>query len=118
MKAGSIAKDATIITVWTRLTHQNQYVAGALAKMRECRAQHGNASVRIGITGTGQKPYFRIFSSGDEGQQHIFGSFFDNGDPLENGFAASQNWSTASSTFEELENFYADKIGYTGKRPR
>lgn len=118
MPADIMSKDATIATVWRHLTPHKKYVANVLAKMRKCRTQQGGASVRIGITGTGQKPYFRIFSEDSEEQPIIFGSFYDNGDPLENGFANSQNWSTASSTLEELENFYADKIGYNGKRPR
>lgn len=85
--------------------------------MRKCLQAHGNAAVRIGITGTGQKPYYRVFSIEDAGEV-IWGSFYDNHDPLENAFAMTQNWSTASMTFKELEDFYAGQIGYNGTRPR
>jgi hypothetical protein len=112
-----IPSDATIMTVWPHLTHQRDYVSGVLHKMRQCNAKQGASSVKIGVTGTGQKPYYRIFSSSSGGcTEVIFGSFYDNHDPLELGFADTNNWSSRSMTFDELLNFYADAIGYKGKR--
>jgi hypothetical protein len=111
-----IPPDATVMTVWLHLTHQKPYVSGALQKMRQCIAVHGNASIRIGITGTGQKPYYRVNYLSPGGEEQIFGSFYDNHDPLENGFVETDNWSTRSMMFDEVLNFYADAIGHTGKR--
>lgn len=113
----TIAPDSTIQTVWPHLTHQRPYVSGVLQKMRQCNAAHTNSSVGIGVTGTGQKPYYRVFyvSSGD-GRETIYGSFYDNHDPLESGFAETANWSSRSMTFDELLNFYADAINFKGKR--
>jgi hypothetical protein len=84
--------------------------------MRQCNAVHGNASIRIGITGTGQKPYYRVTYLSPTGNEQIFGSFYDNHDPLENGFVETDNWSTEPMAFDEVLNFYADAIGHTGNR--
>jgi hypothetical protein len=118
MAADKIPQDSTIATVWTRLTYQRRYVAGVLVAMRKCLSSHGNASVRIGITGSGQKPYYRIFATSDDGVEEIFGSYYDNHEPLENAFAQTYNWSRASMTFKELEDFFAAQTGYAGTRPR
>jgi hypothetical protein len=111
-----LATASTIKTVWPYLTNQKQYVSGVLQKMRQCNTEKGNSSVTIGVTGTGQKPYYRVNFIDTAGHKHIFGSFYDNHEPLESGFAVTFNWSTKAMSFEELLNFYADAIGYTGKR--
>lgn len=111
-----IAPDSTIETVWPHLTHQKPYVSGALQKMRQCNAAHGNATIKIGITGTGQRPYYRVSYVSAPESERIFGSFYDNHDPLENGFVETNNWSSRSMTFEEVLGFYANAIGYAGKR--
>lgn len=108
--------NATVITVWPHLAHQKSYVSGALQKMRQCNSVHGNSLIRIGILGSGQKPYYRITFLSPSGQEEIFGSFYDNHDPLENGFAKTGNWSSVAIGFDELLNFYADAIGFKGKR--
>ena len=111
----TIPPDSTIRTVWPGLTHQRPYASGVLHKMRQCNAKQGPSSVRIGVTGSGQKPYYRIFYL-EEGRPVVFGSFQDNHNPLEADFADTTPWSSQAMTFDELLNFYADTIGYQGKR--
>jgi hypothetical protein len=113
---GDLPPDSTVITVWHSLVHQKSYVSGALHKMRHCNAAHGNSLIRIGILGSGQKPYYRITFLTSCGQEQIFGSFYDNHEPLENGFAETGNWSISTIAFDDLLTFYADAIGYKGKR--
>jgi hypothetical protein len=113
---GALSSNATLIAVWPHLAHQKSYVSGALQKMRQCNSAHGNSQIRIGILGSGQKPYYRITFLSSLGQEEIFGSFYDNHDPLENGFAKTGNWSTVATGFDELLNFYADAIGHKGTR--
>jgi hypothetical protein len=113
----AIPPDSTIKTIWPHLTHQNPYVSGVLHKMRKCNAEQGRASVKIGVGGTGQKPNYKIFSlSPEDNHEIVFGSFHDNHEPLEAGTAETTSWSAQSMTFDELLNFYADSIGYKGKR--
>ncbi|MCK1298066.1 hypothetical protein IVB33_10030 [Bradyrhizobium sp. 24] len=112
----TIPEDSTIETVWAKLVYQKDYVSGALQKMRQCTKLHSNSSIKIGVTGTGQRPYYRVTYKSYDGSEQIFGSFYDTHEPLESGFVKSENWSSRSMTFDELLNFYADKIDFKGKR--
>lgn len=111
-----IPADSTIATVWPHLTAQRNYVSGALQKMRQCNAARGNSFIRVGVTGTGQKPYYKVFYHAPDGAEVIFGSFYDNHDELENGFSQTYNWNSKHMSFDEVLNFYADSIGHKGKR--
>jgi len=77
-----------------------------------------NASVRIGVTGTGQKPYYRVFLNPSERDDVILGSYYDNHEPLENGFSSTNNWSSRSMSLEKLLAFYADAIRCKGKKSK
>ncbi|MCZ4346443.1 hypothetical protein [Devosia neptuniae] len=101
----------TIETVWPRLTHQRKYVATVRHRMEQCAKIHGNASVKIGITGSGQKPCYRIIYL-KAGEEQVFGSYWDMHDPLEVGAAMTANWSDAAMTFDELDAFFKSQIGW------
>lgn len=113
----TLAQDATLATVWPHLTHQRDYIAGLFNKMKICVKQHGNADVRLGVTGTGQKPCYRISYRTAEGSQ-IFGSFWDNHQPLDNEVAKSENWSKTTMSFEQVEVLFRDKVGWKGNSPK
>jgi hypothetical protein len=82
--------------------------------MLACAREHGDAYVRIGITGTGQKPYFRVtYRAVDKPQEEvIYGSYYDNGESLEEGHAVSYNWSTRAMSFGEVDAFLREKTGW------
>lgn len=109
-----LALDETVATVWNHLTHQRSYVSGVRAKMLQCEKQHGNAHVRIGIKGTGQKPYYRVFYIASDEAEHIFNSYYDNHQEMEEGFAITHNWSAASMSLEEISSFLAEKVNWKG----
>ena len=96
-------------TVWPHLTHQRDYVAGARHKAKQCYDQHGNAFVKIGVTGSGQKSCYRVFYTETGGSEVIFGSYWDTHDPLDNEQAINTNWSTAAMTFEEVHTLMVEK---------
>jgi len=98
----SILPNSTIATVWPRLTHERKYVAGAWHKAMLCHKQYGNAFVKIGITGSGQKPCYRVFYRIPEGAEEIYGSYCDMHDPLDNERAINTNWSEAAMSFDEV----------------
>jgi hypothetical protein len=106
--------DSTIITVYPSLTHPRDYMGAAVHKMRLCNREHGNASIRIGRRGSGQKPCYRISFKDHEGSQHIVGSWWDNGDPLPVGDAMTYNWCDASVEFKDVLQFWAEQTGYKG----
>lgn len=111
-----ILADSTIATVWPHLTHQRDYVAGALNKARLCNKAHGNAFIKIGVTGSGQKPCYRVFYKTANGSEEIFGSYWDMHDPLENEHAINTNWSTAAMTYEEVHALMAEKHSPPSKK--
>ena len=112
-----LPSDATLEWVWPHLAHQTEYVSGLLHKMKQCTKENGTAFVRIGVTGTGQKPYYRIFSRNPESRfEIIYGSFYDNHQELENGFAATNNWSSSNMSVELVEQFYKAKLVQMGRK--
>jgi hypothetical protein len=104
-----ISSGSTIASVWPYLTDQRDYVAGTLHKAKLCRDKHGNSFVKIGVTGTGQKPCYRVFFKTEEGVEEIFGSYWDTHQPLDNEHAVSENWSTAAMTYEEVYALMIEK---------
>ena len=106
-----IAHDATIATVWNSLTHQRDYGTSVFWKMKACAKVHPDTHVRIGVTGSGQKPCYRIFykCAGDP-TECIYGSYWDMGDALSNETAQNENWSTASMSISELEHLLREKL--------
>jgi hypothetical protein len=108
-----IPLNATIATVWPLLTYPRQYVANVRHKMKNCFEKHGNSSVRIGVTGTGQKPCFRVFYKlGGSDAEIIFGSYWDNLNPLEKEDVLNTNWSASSMSYEEVDAFLKEKVGW------
>lgn len=104
-----IALDSTIATVWPHLTHQRDYVAGARHKAKQCYDKHGNAFVKIGVTGSGQKPCYRVFYRTAEGAEEIFGSYWDMHAPLDNEHALNTNWSIAAMSYDEVHTLMVEK---------
>lgn len=111
-----IASDATIATVWPHLAHQRDYVAGARHKAKQCKDQHGNAFVRIGVTGTGQKPCYRVFYKTPSEGEEIFGSYWDMHDPLDSQHAINTHWSTAAMSFDEVHALMLAKHSPAAKK--
>jgi hypothetical protein len=104
-----ILSDSTIRSVWPHLTNQRDYVAGALNKARLCNKENGNALVRIGVTGSGQKPCYRVSFRNLSGTEAIFGSYWDTHAPLDNEHAINTNWSTETMTYEEVHALMVEK---------
>jgi hypothetical protein len=107
-----IPPNSTVASVWPHLAHPRQYVAGVRQKMMTCEKAHGNAHVRIGVTGTGQKPCYRVFHLNDKNTETVYGSYWENHDPLDNGDAVTLNWSTVSMSFAEIDAYLKEKINW------
>lgn len=118
MPRAGLDKNDTIITVFDKLTHPRPYGTGALHKMNACRREHGNAHVRIGVTGSGQKPCFRVTYLDEAASEQIYGSWWDTGDPLVKKDAINQNWAEPTVDHKTLEDFLAQRFKYSGPRPR
>ncbi|TPJ34266.1 hypothetical protein [Mesorhizobium sp. B2-6-5] len=71
----SLASDATLRTVLPTLQKPEGHVRQILENMSACNKKHGNAYVRIGITGTGKVPYHQVSYLDPSGQHVVYGSF-------------------------------------------
>lgn len=69
--------DATIINVLATLAKPEGYVRGMLENMYACKREHGNTTARLGITGGGVAPNYRIEFENDDYALKVGGvSFF------------------------------------------
>jgi len=114
-----LSVDATIADVRATLAKPEGYVRGMLEKMYECKREHGNATARIGITGGGVAPNYRIeFALGEnpfgfkvgivgvfDGRRHKLIEWIDeiaqeDGIQIKDG-----HWSTRSMTVDDVSAF-------------
>jgi hypothetical protein len=99
-----LAKDATIASVWPLLANKRKYAAPVRHQLELAAKKYGNSHVRIGITGSGLKPCYRLFWL--EGTtEKVIGSYWDNHQPLDVDDAVT---ATASMSFEELDAFFRE----------
>lgn len=109
-----IAADATLEDVLPTLLKPEDHVATVLATMQPCRRQHGNAHVRIGITGTGKVPYHKVVYIDDDGTEQLFGSF-DGHNPDAGHKVHDSTWSSRSMSFVEVQALIGRIRGYKPK---
>lgn len=100
----NLPADTTVADVVATLDRPEHYVCGVLEKLYECKKLNGNARVKIGTSGRGLRPYYRIVYDCPAGEA-VYNTFFDNhrsfaeeGQPVEGG----QRWSSRSMTLEEV----------------
>jgi len=60
MTTATLSQDATIADVLATLARPESYVQGMLENLYECKRAHGSATARIGVTGGGVAPNYRI----------------------------------------------------------
>jgi hypothetical protein len=96
---GAIKPDATISDVVGSLVNAEEYIRKVLDFLH--RAKDASVRVRIGTTGKGPYPCYRICKSGPDGAEIVIAAYNDNGTP----FATSQRaecWSTQSMSLTEV----------------
>jgi hypothetical protein len=101
-----LAPDETIETILPHLTDPDGYVRRVFGNMHRHEKIRDRLGVRIGVQGTGQKPYFRIVLDAVAGQEdrddQIMGAYYDNGDPLRTSASTNSNWSTATTSYADV----------------
>jgi hypothetical protein len=73
--------DATIASLLDRLNSPNNYIQNVFKHMWDCKKKFGDASVRIGISGEGKAPHYRIEYTNDRGTA-IYGVYRGQGHKL------------------------------------
>jgi hypothetical protein len=107
----SLPPDATLAEVWSLLANARAYAEGVYRQMALCQAAHGDARVRIAVSGTGQKPCYRVFyPAAVGGRDIVHGSYWDNHRPLDDAFARNEAWSTAAMTLAAVKALLDDKL--------
>lgn len=95
--------DETIIEAVGGLHNPSAYLGGVLVHMRSCALAHGNAFLRLGVTGTGQYPCYRVIYQ-KSGMENIFGSFVDSHKSIPEPYnkVVPGDWSTSATEINEV----------------
>lgn len=114
----SLPKDATLRDVVTLLDKPENFVRQVVGVMHKAAKECGEVVMRLGITGTGHAPNYRI-EHGEDGTP-IMAIDGANHKAWADGesFSAAPNWSTAVMTKEEVANLLGEIRGYPPTRQR
>jgi hypothetical protein len=139
MSHAPLARDATIADVLTTLKNPKQYLRGVLENLHACKSQKqmGQKSevvTRIGITGEGIAPYYRIDYSAElsgkglggrtmratfgafDGRTHkIIAAFAETSNHREESILVDEHWSTRSMSLEDVQNLLGQIRGFRRK---
>ena len=75
MTRNTIPDDAILDDVLPTLQKPEEYVRVILDNLYKCEREHASCSMRIGITGEGKAPYYRIDYVNEDGSEGLYGSF-------------------------------------------
>ena len=111
-----LAKDVILTDIPSSLRSPKEYVRRVLENMAGFRREHGAAVVRIGTTGSGVAPHYRIQKENsrtgefaavvDNDEEGYFSAFHGSSHkklPLGSSELRSEHWSVKAMTFEEVQ---------------
>ena len=108
----SLAQNATLRDVVPSLDKPESFVRQVVGVMHEATKEYGEIVMRLGITGTGRAPNYRIERKEDgtpvlalDGANHKRWADGEN-------FSSAPNWSTTVMTKDEVTALLGDSRGY------
>jgi hypothetical protein len=123
----ALPENATISDILPTLDNAESYVRQVLGNMADYRKTHGAAVVRLGTTGRGIAPHYRVQKEHDEaGFGELLGRVIDD----ESGYFTAfhgrshkqlawgsrelrgQHWSTRAMSFDEVQSVLGQLRGY------
>lgn len=107
----TIAGDSTLEDVRDLLLDPERHIATVLGTMTPCRREHGNAHVRIGITGMGKVPYHKVVYVDGEGVEHLY-AVYDGRNRSKDYMIHTNTWSTVSMSFAEVQSLLGKIRGF------
>ena len=116
MARDAIPSNSTFSSIVRTLDKPEAQIRQILEVMIPCRRQHGNAHVRIGVTGEGKQPYFKIFSVATDGSHDTYGTFYGPTRQDDSWQAQVGAWSSASSSVEEIQELLGQVRGFGGRK--
>src|SRR5690348_1645104 len=97
----TIPPNATIEDVLPTLSDPEEYVRTVVSTMAPCYVKHGNASVRIGITGEGKMPYHKVSYKALGDKEELYEAY-GGGSPFYGVTVHQNTWSTRSMSYDEV----------------
>jgi hypothetical protein len=98
----NLPKDATLRDLAAKLTDADTYVSKAYGVMHAASKERGAIVMRIGVTGTGKIPNYRL----EDATTSVPFRAYDGGThepwPPHEDFSSPANWSTATMSKEEV----------------
>ncbi len=111
----NLEANVTLRDLVGKLNDPVAFIRGVIGVMHETKKEHGDVVVRLGLTGTGKLPNYRL-DSAVTGQP--IQAFDGNGHGAwkgEEDFTAPTNWSTEAMTRTEVEDVLAELTGFKRK---
>jgi hypothetical protein len=106
MPRETMPTDATFESIAGLLVDPIIQVREVLNQLVLCRGVHNNSHVRLGITGDPSRPFYKIYSNMDNGEEEAFGTFQD-----EALLTPDAAWSTRSSSVSEIQDLLRQLAG-------
>jgi hypothetical protein len=97
-----IAHDAIISDTVGSIVKPVEYVRKVFLRMHENREQ--NPVVRIGTTGTGPYPRYRLIGVTTTGIESVIAAYNDNGTAVLTSQCTDEAWSTNSMNYKEVQD--------------
>lgn len=108
-----IAADAVVADVVGTLIKAEDYVIRIVQELMACKSKNGSARVRIGITGEGKVPAFKILYLDEAGSEVLYKVYdgYGNGTAFAGLHIQEGTWSGDFSELKEVQNVLGDIRG-------
>ncbi len=111
MSGKSLAADATLETVWGSLREPDNFIAGVMMSMSRLRSRGEDVVVRIGITGTGYQPNYRVEDDRREEPNVAYNGANHQPFPDDEQLPTHQTWSSRTMGYGQLAQLRKDRRG-------
>jgi len=110
----ALAKNVTLRDIRSKLSNRESYVAAAFGVVHRAAREHGDIVMRLGVTGTGQAPNYRIETNSGEVLFAIDGSNHERWAAGER-FDGADTWSQSVMTRTEVEELLGELRNFRRK---
>ena len=111
-----LPRNATFENLKATRSESERFLRNVIGVMRRAQKEHGPVITRMGVTGTGQAPNYRLELPGGKALLAINGANHERwpeGEP----FDGPDNWSSACMALEDVEDILASLTGYKRGEP-
>lgn len=102
MTADKIDPSSTLADVWWRISGPDAYAADIMGSMHKLRPRGEDVVVRIGVTGTGQRPNYRVEDQRGELASIAYDGATHLPFPDKEQSGATRTWSTQILSYQDV----------------